>query len=90
MSLFSIIANYLFYRIQKRQFNCAEFHRLALQSRKLQEDGWRPQWFEQEGEDGPYHYKGGYWEAREQGNWDDCPNIFGEIIEDPDSLTEDS
>lgn len=21
-------------------------------------------------------YKGGYWEAKEQGNWDMCPDIF--------------
>lgn len=21
-------------------------------------------------------YKGGYWEAKEQGNWDMCPDVF--------------
>ncbi|KAG8362689.1 hypothetical protein BUALT_Bualt05G0074200 [Buddleja alternifolia] len=53
----------------------------GLKSRKLQEHGWKPKWFQREGE-GPFHYKGGYWEAREQGTWDGCPNIFGEISDD--------
>uniref|UniRef100_A0A6N2K451 PH domain-containing protein n=1 Tax=Salix viminalis TaxID=40686 RepID=A0A6N2K451_SALVM len=51
-------------------------------SRKLQEDGWKPRWFQKEGENGSFRYSGGYWEAREQGNWDGCPNIFGEFNED--------
>ncbi|KAF9685694.1 hypothetical protein SADUNF_Sadunf03G0080900 [Salix dunnii] len=51
-------------------------------SRKLQEDGWKPRWFQKEGENGSFRYNGGYWEAREQGNWDGCPNIFGEFNED--------
>lgn len=59
-------------RLEKRQ----------RMSRKLQENGWKPKWFEQEREDGPFRYVGGYWEAREQGNWDGCPNIFGEFNED--------
>ncbi|KAJ6943260.1 hypothetical protein NC652_008899 [Populus alba x Populus x berolinensis] len=45
-------------------------------SRKLQEHGWKPRWFQKEGENGSFRYGGGYWEAREQGNWDGCPNIF--------------
>ncbi|RVW50639.1 Oxysterol-binding protein-related protein 2A [Vitis vinifera] len=53
-----------------------------VQSRKLQENGWKPKWFEREGEDGPFRYMGGYWEARDQGKWDGCPNIFGEFTED--------
>lgn len=52
------------------------------QSRKLQENGWKPRWFQREGENGPYYYAGGYWEAREQGRWDGCPSIFGEFNED--------
>ncbi|KAJ6308303.1 hypothetical protein OIU76_017976 [Salix suchowensis] len=51
-------------------------------SRKLQDHGWKPRWFQKEGEDGSFRYVGGYWEAREQGNWDGCPNIFGEFNED--------
>lgn len=54
---------------------------IAFQSRKLQEHGWKPRWFYRDGEDGPFLFAGGYWEAREKGNWSDCPNIFGEISE---------
>lgn len=50
-------------------------------SRKLQENGWKPRWFRQEGQNGPFQYVGGYWEAREQGKWDECPDIFGEFNE---------
>ncbi|XP_016415620.1 oxysterol-binding protein 1-like isoform X2 [Sinocyclocheilus rhinocerous] len=44
------------------------------------QDNYKSMWFEQlvdpvTGE--PTHiYKGGYWEAKEQGNWDSCPDIF--------------
>ncbi|CAH2071457.1 unnamed protein product [Thlaspi arvense] len=51
-------------------------------SRKLQESGWRPRWFEPQGESEGYKYTGGYWEAREELSWDDCPNIFGEFTEE--------
>ncbi|XP_022737011.1 oxysterol-binding protein-related protein 2A-like isoform X2 [Durio zibethinus] len=51
-------------------------------SRKLQENGWKPRWFERDGENGSFHYVGGYWEARDQGKWDGCPNIFGEFNEE--------
>ncbi|XP_019171382.1 PREDICTED: oxysterol-binding protein-related protein 2A-like isoform X1 [Ipomoea nil] len=50
-------------------------------SKKLQETGWKPRWFQREGEDGTFRYVGGYWEARENGKWDGCPNIFGQIDE---------
>ncbi|XP_012087153.1 oxysterol-binding protein-related protein 2A isoform X3 [Jatropha curcas] len=59
-------------RLEKRQ----------RMSRKLQEHGWKPRWFQREGENGPFRYVGGYWEAREQANWDGCPNIFGEFNEE--------
>ena len=55
---------------------------VPLQSRKLQENGWKPRWFQREGEDGPFRYMGGYWEAREEGKWDGCVNIFDELNED--------
>lgn len=58
---------------------------LTIQSRKLQENGWKPRWFQREGENGPFRYVGGYWEAREHRNWDGCPDIFGEFS---DSLVE--
>ncbi|CAN1834362.1 Oxysterol-binding protein-related protein 2A [Linum perenne] len=59
-------------RLEKRQ----------RMSRKLQEHGWKPRWFEREGENGPFRYKGGYWESRERRNWDGCPDIFGEFNDD--------
>uniref|UniRef100_A0A1J3FLK5 Oxysterol-binding protein-related protein 2B n=1 Tax=Noccaea caerulescens TaxID=107243 RepID=A0A1J3FLK5_NOCCA len=51
-------------------------------SRKIQESGWRPRWFEPRGESDGYKYTGGYWEARDERSWDDCPNIFGEFTEE--------
>ncbi|MBA0861586.1 hypothetical protein Goshw_029296 [Gossypium schwendimanii] len=56
-------------------------HSCLAQSRKLQESGWKPRWFRKDG-NGSYHYVGGYWEAREQANWDGCPDIFGEFNEE--------
>ncbi|OAY59757.1 hypothetical protein MANES_01G057000v8 [Manihot esculenta] len=63
---------------------------ILVQSRKLQERGWKPRWFQREGEDGPFRYGGGYWEAREQGNWEGCPNIFGEFSKDIAQSSEES
>lgn len=71
----------------------AEKQRLELRqrmSRKLQENGWKPRWFRKESEDGPFRYVGGYWEAREQGDWKGCANIFGEFTEDLFSTSEGS
>ncbi|KAI3716740.1 hypothetical protein L1987_67838 [Smallanthus sonchifolius] len=51
-------------------------------SRKLQENGWKPRWFEKDGENGTYKYIGGYWEKRDAQDWEDCPNIFGEFRDD--------
>ncbi|GKU95519.1 hypothetical protein SLEP1_g8871 [Rubroshorea leprosula] len=59
-------------RLEKRQ----------RMSRKLQENGWKPRWFQKESENGSFRYVGGYWDAREQGKWDGCPNIFGEFNEE--------
>ncbi|XP_050151175.1 oxysterol-binding protein-related protein 2A-like isoform X6 [Malus sylvestris] len=67
-------------RLEKRQ----------RMSRKLQENGWKPRWFEREGEGGPFRYVGGYWETRKQGKWDECPDIFGEFNEGLDDQTEGS
>ncbi|KAM6552346.1 hypothetical protein CsatB_002154 [Cannabis sativa] len=67
-------------RLEKRQ----------RMSRKIQESGWKARWFKREGEDGPFHYMGGYWEAREKGKWDECPNIFGEIHEPTSSSSSSS
>ncbi|XP_074268639.1 oxysterol-binding protein-related protein 2A isoform X2 [Silene latifolia] len=79
--------------LENGEYERANAEKLRLErrqrmSRKLQDDGWKPRWFEKQGEDGPYHYKGGYWEARDQGNWDECPNIFGEINDDVNPSSE--
>ncbi|XP_077227459.1 OSBP(oxysterol binding protein)-related protein 1D isoform X2 [Tasmannia lanceolata] len=50
---------------------------LQRQARKLQEQGWQPRWFKKNKDDDCYQYVGGYWEAREQNQWDDIPDIFG-------------
>ena len=52
---------------------------VMLQSRKIQENGWKPRWFRRESEDSSFHYAGGYWEAREMGKWNECPDIFGKF-----------
>jgi hypothetical protein len=49
------------------------------QAHKMQERGWKPQWFSKEKGSNTYRYMGGYWEARDEGNWDSCPDIFGQF-----------
>lgn len=73
--------------LENGEYDKANAEKLRLEtrqrmSRKLQENGWRPRWFQTEGEDGTFRYTGGYWEARETATWDGCPNIFGEIDQD--------
>lgn len=73
--------------LENGEYDKANAEKLRLEtrqrmSRKLQENGWKPRWFERECEDGTFRYIGGYWEAREMANWDGCPNIFGEIDQD--------
>lgn len=48
----------------------------------MQEQGWKPRWFAKDKGSDTYHYMGGYWEARERGNWDGCPDIFGQVLND--------
>ncbi|KAL1556280.1 Oxysterol-binding protein-related protein 2A [Salvia divinorum] len=72
--------------LENGEFDKANVEKLRLEtrqrmSRKMQEHGWKPRWFERVGE-GPFRYIGGYWEAREQGTWNGCPDVFGEITED--------
>ncbi|KAK6947604.1 Oxysterol-binding protein [Dillenia turbinata] len=81
--------------LENGEYDKANAEKLRLEkrqrlSRKLQENGWKPRWFSREGEDGPFRYVGGYWEAREQRNWDGCPNIFGEFTEDLGDAHEES
>ncbi|GAB2271554.1 Oxysterol-binding protein- protein 1C [Dionaea muscipula] len=53
------------------------------QARKMQERGWKPRWFAMDKQTDTYRYVGGYWEAREKGDWESCPDIFGQIPADP-------
>lgn len=48
----------------------------------MQENGWKPRWFAKDRATGTYRYIGGYWEARETGDWNLCPDIFGHIPTD--------
>ncbi|KAL8171264.1 LOW QUALITY PROTEIN: hypothetical protein V2J09_023068 [Rumex salicifolius] len=69
--------------LENGEYELANSEKLRLEerqreARKIQEKGWKPKWFVKD-KDGKYNYRGGYWEAREQGNWGSCPKIFGEI-----------
>ncbi|CAI9095897.1 OLC1v1031932C3 [Oldenlandia corymbosa var. corymbosa] len=73
--------------LENGEYDKANEEKLRLEtrqrmSRKIQEHGWQPKWFKRDGEEGTFRYSGGYWEARELGNWDGCPSIFGEINQD--------
>nr|CAB3480028.1 unnamed protein product [Digitaria exilis] len=72
--------------LENGEYEKANAEKLRLERRqrmstKLQDNGWKPQWFEQDTKDGTYRYKGGYWETREKGRWDGCLDIFGEFNE---------
>ncbi|XP_062195198.1 oxysterol-binding protein-related protein 2A-like isoform X2 [Phragmites australis] len=72
--------------LENGEYEKANAEKLRLERRqrmstKLQDNGWKPRWFEQDTEDGTYRYKGGYWETREKGRWDGCLDIFGEFAE---------
>ncbi|CAF2043439.1 unnamed protein product [Brassica napus] len=73
--------------LENSEFEMANTEKLRLeqrqrQARKMQERGWKPRWFTKEKGSEAYRYKGGYWEARERGSWDNCPDIFGHIDSD--------
>ncbi|KAJ6349197.1 hypothetical protein OIU77_006726 [Salix suchowensis] len=55
------------------------------QARKMQERGWKPRWFVKEKGGEAYSYIGGYWEAKEKGDWESCPDIFGQVPTDQNS-----
>ncbi|KAL6637693.1 hypothetical protein ACP70R_025265 [Stipagrostis hirtigluma subsp. patula] len=52
------------------------------QARKMQESGWKPRWFAKDKTTDTYRYLGGYWESREKGSWEGCPDIFGQVPND--------
>ncbi|XP_021604119.1 oxysterol-binding protein-related protein 1C isoform X2 [Manihot esculenta] len=73
--------------LENGEFEMANSEKLRLeqrqrQARKMQERGWKPQWFEKDKGSDSYRYIGGYWEARQQGNWESCPDIFGQVPND--------
>jgi oxysterol-binding protein 1 len=55
----------------------------------MQESGWKPRWFAKDKATDTYRYIGGYWEAREKGNWEGCPDIFGQVPMTEQMLTDD-
>ncbi|TVU42784.1 hypothetical protein EJB05_09206, partial [Eragrostis curvula] len=72
--------------LENGEYEKANGEKLRLERRqrmstKLQDNGWKPRWFEQDSEDGTYRFKGGYWETRDEGRWDGCLDIFGEFAE---------
>lgn len=50
---------------------------VCQQARNLQETGWQPRWFRKEKGKDTFEYIGGYWEARKEGKWENCRDIFG-------------
>ncbi|KAM3730993.1 hypothetical protein ACB098_12G128700 [Castanea mollissima] len=73
--------------LENGEYEMANSEKLRLeqrqrQARKMQEQGWKPRWFAKDKGSDTYRYSGGYWEAREQGKWVSCPDIFGQIPSD--------
>ncbi|XP_011001413.1 PREDICTED: oxysterol-binding protein-related protein 1C-like isoform X1 [Populus euphratica] len=73
--------------LENGEFDMANSEKLRLeqrqrQARNMQERGWKPRWFAKDKGSDTYRYVGGYWEARDRGNWDSCPDIFGQIPTD--------
>eukprot|EP00850_Spirogloea_muscicola_P023415 SM000354S13410 [mRNA] locus=s354:37052:41462:- [translate_table: standard] len=67
--------------LENGQFDEANSEKLRLEqrqrvARKAQEAGWEPRWFKKQGPHGTFTYQGGYWEAREHGDWSGCADIF--------------
>lgn len=73
--------------LENGEYELANAEKLRLeqrqrQARKMQERGWKPQWFAKDKGSDTFRYIGGYWEAREKGNWNSCPDIFGHFSTD--------
>ncbi|CAA7401541.1 unnamed protein product [Spirodela intermedia] len=73
--------------LEKGEYMTANAEKLRLeqrqrQARKMQERGWKPRWFARDKGGDTYRYVGGYWEARERGDWSSCPDIFGQVPAD--------
>lgn len=70
--------------LENGEYDMANAEKLRLeqrqrQARTMQERGWKPRWFAKDKGSGTYRYIGGYWEAREKGSWESCPDIFGKV-----------
>ncbi|KAG6551424.1 hypothetical protein Mapa_007070 [Marchantia paleacea] len=68
--------------LENGEYEDANSEKLRLEQKQrrasqLQEKGWQPHWFRKEKGKDTFQYTGGYWEARKDGNWKDCPDIFG-------------
>ncbi|XP_039041632.1 oxysterol-binding protein-related protein 1C-like isoform X2 [Hibiscus syriacus] len=73
--------------LENGEYEMANSEKLRLeqrqrQARKMQERGWKPRWFAKDKSNDTYRYIGGYWEARDEGKWDSCHDIFGQIPSD--------
>ncbi|KAI3761078.1 hypothetical protein L1987_51485 [Smallanthus sonchifolius] len=73
--------------LENGEYEMANAEKLRLeqrqrQARKMQERGWKPQWFAKDKASDTFVFTGGYWEAREQAKWDSCPDIFGQFSSD--------
>ncbi|KAG8633054.1 oxysterol-binding protein-related protein 1C isoform X1 [Manihot esculenta] len=73
--------------LENGEFEMANSEKLRLeqrqrQARKMQEKGWKPQWFAKDKGSDSYRYIGGYWDARQKGNWESCPDIFDQVPSD--------
>ncbi|KAG6388728.1 hypothetical protein SASPL_150160 [Salvia splendens] len=68
--------------LENGEYEKANVEKLRLeqqqrQARSMQEKGWKPRWFVKDKGSEAYRYIGGYWEAREHGNWEGCHDVFG-------------
>ncbi|KAL5715294.1 Oxysterol-binding protein-related protein 1C [Ranunculus cassubicifolius] len=69
-------------RPDQRCLENGEFEKANSEKLRLEQRGWKPQWFAKEKGSETYRYVGGYWEARDRGKWDSCPDIFGQVPND--------
>ncbi|XP_024963488.1 oxysterol-binding protein-related protein 1C-like isoform X2 [Cynara cardunculus var. scolymus] len=77
--------------LESGEYEMANSEKLRLeqrqrQARKMQERGWKPQWFAKDKGSDSFVYTGGYWEAREEAKWDSCPDIFGQFSSSDQTL----
>ncbi|KAK3427552.1 hypothetical protein EUGRSUZ_F03748 [Eucalyptus grandis] len=73
--------------LENGEYEMANSEKLRLEQRQrlarnMQERGWKPRWFAKDKGSDAFRYLGGYWEARVKGNWESCPDIFGQIPSD--------